>query len=410
MKLLEGVKILEFTQALSGPYAGMMFSDLGADIIKLERPPLGDTSRYNAPGKGGTTPTFSSRNRGKKSMLMDLKDPRQKDIFLKMVEDADIILENFKPGTMEKFGCGYEDLKKIKKDIILVSISGYGQTGPMHARAAYDLTVQAEAGLMSITGTKEGEFVGVGYSVSDTLAGMNACTAALAALHYRDKTGEGKHIDIAMMDSLLSTMETPLGTYYLTGRNTKPQGIGQPLSAPFSDFPLQGGKRMLLCVNSDAQWEKLCSVLHCEKLMENPHFTSSALRKQHEPELIEAMIPYTEVREQKELMEALEKEHLIYGQINTISDVVESEQFKERNMRISVHYQDSDVDMPATASAFKIVGEEPDTDYTAYPLGYHTIEISSKYVSAEEAHDIYDGVIEKSKAAAAAMILRNNIG
>lgn len=409
MRALSGVKVLEFTQALSGPFCGMMLADMGAEVIKLERPPLGDSSRYNAPGKGGTTASFSNRNRGKKSVLVDLSDEKQREFFLRMVVDADIIIENFKPGTMEKYNCGYDVLKSIKPDIILTSISGYGQTGPFKSRAAYDVSIQAESGCLSITGTRDGELTTVGYSFVDTIAGLTAGVATLAALRKRDATGEGQHVDISMLDSLIATMEVPFGRYYMTGVNPKPEGVGTPLSAPFSLFPIKGGRQVLLCCNTDIQWSKLCHVLGCPELIDDPRFNSGSQRKKHEDELIAAMIPYTQKREDQELCEAMEKEHLIYGHVNNIGDIVETEQFQARNMKCRIHYPDLDVVIPATGSAIKMSGEAHETDYTAHTLGYDTIVECAKYLGEEAAHNIYDTVLEESRKKAAGMMNRANI-
>lgn len=409
MKALSGVKILEFTQALSGPFCGMMLADMGADVIKLEKPPLGDSSRYNAPGKGGTTASFSNRNRGKKSVLMDLSDSKQREFFLKMVEDTDIIIENFKPGTMEKYHCGYETLKSIKPDIILTSISGYGQTGPQKFRAAYDVSIQAESGCLSITGTKSGEMTTVGYSFVDTIAGLTAGVATLAALRKRDVTGEGQHVDISMLDAMIATMEVPFGRYYMTGVNPKPEGIGTPLSAPFSLFPVKGGRQVLLCCNTDSQWNKLCHVLGCTELIDDPRFNSGSQRKKNEDELIAAMIPYTERYNDKELCDAMDQEHLIYGHVNQIGDVVDNDQFKARNMKCSIHYPDLDAVIPATGSAIKMSGEENETDYVAHTLGYDTLEMYAAYFGEDAAHELYDPIITDSKQKAEAMMARANI-
>lgn len=340
---------------------------------------------------------------------MDLSDPKQRKFFFKMVKDTDIIIENFKPGTMEKYNCGYEVLKSVKPDIILTSISGYGQTGPLKSRAAYDVSIQAESGCLSITGTKNGEMTTVGYSFVDTIAGLTAGVATLAALHKRDVTGEGQHIDISMLDSMIATMEVPFGRYYMTGINPKPEGIGTPLSAPFSLFPVKGGKQVLLCCNTNAQWTKLCNVLGCTELINDPRFNSGSQRKKHEEELVAAMIPYTEKCDDKELCDAMDKEHLIYGHVNNIGDVVDTEQFRARNMKCNIHYPDLDVVIPATGSAIKMSGEEAESDYVAHTLGYDTIAECIKYMGEEAAHAMYDSVMQESKEKAVAMMTRANI-
>ena len=174
-KPLAGIKVLDFTQFLSGPFCTMMMADMGAEVIKLEHPPLGDPTRYVFPGKGGLTTSFGSPNRGKKTVMMDLKNEDQKKLFFEMLKDADIVIDNFKPGTMQKMGCGYEVLKEIKPDIIMTEISGFGTTGPMRNRAAYDMIIQAYSGLISVTGEKGGTPVRTGASMGDVVGGLGAC-------------------------------------------------------------------------------------------------------------------------------------------------------------------------------------------------------------------------------------------
>ena len=189
MKLLNGIRVLDLTAYMSGPFCTMIMADMGAEVIKLESPPFGDPCRYIPPGTRGVTPIFSAPNRGKKSVLMDLSNTRQRDLFLKMVKDADVVVENYKPGTMEKLGVGYEVLKQIKPDIILTSISGFGQSGPMKSSLAFDMAVQGYSGLMSVTGPKTGEYTGVGITIADIIGGLFGYAGTLTALFSRTQTG-----------------------------------------------------------------------------------------------------------------------------------------------------------------------------------------------------------------------------
>lgn len=401
MRPLEGIRVLEFGQAFSAPFCGMMMADMGAEVIKMERPPLGDPARYNAPGQGGASAYFSSRNRGKKSMLMDLSDPQQKDVFLKIVADTDVILENFKPGTLEKYGCGYDDLRKIKPDIILTSISGFGQTGPMRSRAAYDLVIQAESGFISVTGDKNGGVTACGYIIADAVAGLTGCVGTLTALQGRDRTGEGQHVDISMLESLIATMESCYGTYMMNGKIPVPQGIGTPGSAPFQPFPVKDGSQVLICVNTDEQWERLCRVLERPELITDPRFSGGAFnRKMHEEELAAEIAPTIAQREKDELCRALEQAHIVFGQVNNIQDVVNSKQFQDREMRCTVHYSGNDANISAISSALRMSGVEHAQTYTAPWLGDDTIEICSQYMPAEKAHEIYDTLLAESSEAA----------
>lgn len=401
MRPLTGIKVLEFCQVLSGPFCGMLMADLGAEVIKLERPPLGDSSRYNAPGVDGISGSYSYRNKGKKSVLMDLADPKQRTLFYEMVKDADVVLENYKPGTLEKYNCGYEDLKRIKPDIILTSLSGFGQTGPNRNRAAYDTLIQAESGLLSVTGTKDGKILSsVGYSITDTIAGYSAFGATLAALLGRARTGQGAHVDVSMQDAAVITMDQVYEKYHIDGEVAGPLGVGNPLAAPFSDYEVKGGKRLVICVTTEPQWEKFCKVTGLEELVHDPRFASRGLRKKNEDELNTYIIPRLKEMDEETLVAGLDRERVTYGHINNIADVVNSEHFKARHLQAYVTYPDKDVRIPITANSIKMTGMEDQTEYEAYSLGYNTFEILGKYAGEAELHAIYDPVMEESRKAA----------
>lgn len=401
MKPLSGIKVLEFCQVLSGPFCGMLMADLGADVIKLERPPLSDSSRYNAPGRDGVSGSYSYRNRGKKSVLMDLSDLKQRALFYEMVKDADVILENYKPGTLEKYSCGYEDLKKIKPDIILTSLSGFGQTGPNRNRAAYDTLIQAESGLLSVTGTKDGKILSsVGYSITDTITGYSAFGATLAALLGRSQTGQGAHVDISMQDATVITMDQVYEKYHIDGEVAGPLGVGNPIAAPFSDYEVKGGKRLVICVTTEPQWAKFCKVIGMEELIDDPRFASRGLRKKNEDELNTYIIPRLKEMDEETVVAGLDRERVTYGHINNLADVVNSEHFKARNLQAYVSYPDKDVSIPITANSIKMTGMEEQTRYTAYSLGYNTFEVLGKYADEAALHAIYDSVMVESKAAA----------
>lgn len=281
---------------------------------------------------------------------MDLADLQQRSLFYEMVKDADVILENYKPGTLEKYNCGYEDLKKIKPDIILTSLSGFGQTGPNRNRAAYDTLIQAESGLLSVTGTKDGKILSsVGYSITDTIAGYSAFGATLAALLGRNSTGQGAHVDVSMQDATVITMDQVYEKYYIDGEIAGPLGVGNPLAAPFSDYEVKGGKRLVICVTTEAQWEKFCKVIGMEELVHDPRFVSRGLRKKNEDELNTYIIPRLKEMDEEEVVAGLDRERVTYGHINNLADVVNSEHFKARNLQAYVTYPDKDVSIPITA-------------------------------------------------------------
>ncbi len=216
--LLEGVRILDFTQFLSGPLCTLLLSDFGAEVIKIENPPLGDNTRYGPYIEKGVSSHYAMRNRGKKSIVLNMKEKEQKKLFWKLAKNADVVIDNYKPGTMEKFGITFDELKKINPQIIYTSISGYGQTGPYASHAAFDQTVQAESGVISITGEKGGERVKCGASIADVAGGLAACIGTVMGLYDVRRSGKGRRIDVAMMDSLVFGLENKLSMYLQTGK------------------------------------------------------------------------------------------------------------------------------------------------------------------------------------------------
>ena len=217
MKPLLNIKVLDLTQFLSGPYCTMILADMGAEVIKLERPLTGDLTRYSPPGRSGGSTYFVGCNRGKKSILMNLKDPKQKEVFMKMIPNVDVVVENYKPGTMEKFGCGYDTLKEINPRLVYTAISGFGQTGSLRKKGALDLVIQAMSGLMSVTGDRGGEPLKCGISIGDLTSGIYGALATVLALFARERTGKGAYSDISMLDSVISIMDSGISKYCLTG-------------------------------------------------------------------------------------------------------------------------------------------------------------------------------------------------
>ena len=232
-KPLSGLKVLDFTRVFSGPYCTMMLGDLGAEIIKVERKGVGDETHYFAPMKNDESGYFTYFNRNKKSLTLDLKAPEAVEIVKELAGWADIVVENFSPGVVDRLGIGYEDLKKVNPKIIYGSISGFGQTGPYKKKPAYDIVCQAMGGFMSLTGEKGGTPYKVGPSVVDALAGIHMAFALMSAVHHRDRTGEGQFVDVAMMDTAFSVLENFVVTKTITGEAPTRNGNANLGSAPF---------------------------------------------------------------------------------------------------------------------------------------------------------------------------------
>jgi len=404
MKPLEGVKVLDFTQFLSGPICTMIMADMGAEVIKLERPLTGDMTRYSPPGKDGASTYFISCNRGKKSVLMDLKDERQKVLFFEMVKDADVLVENYKPGTMEKFGCGYEVLKEMNPQLIYTAISGYGQDGPWSKKGGLDLVIQAVSGLMSITGERGGEPQRCGTSVADITAGLYGAIGIMTALYSREKTGKGEYIDVSMLDATVSVLESAIARYCLTGKVPAPIGNRHPAGAPFQPFPTKDGS-VFICCPADEQWQRLCDVLEHPEWKEDARFFTTASRYKHEGELEKLINAVTKEWNSQELCEVLENNNIVNGQINTIDKVVEHEQIKARRMMVEVEYPGSG-SFRTTGSPLKMAGMEPQTKFKAAALGADTFTVLEKYAQESILQDIYDPLFTKVKAAVAKKALK----
>jgi CoA:oxalate CoA-transferase len=256
----------------------MLLADMGADVIKIENPKGGDDSRSFGPFVKGESVYFMSVNRNKRSLTLNLKAPEGREIFRELVAKTDVVVENFRPGTMEKLGLHCEALRKHKADLIYAAISGFGQTGPMRARAAYDGVVQAMGGIMSITGEKNGRPVRVGTSIGDIIAGVFCVCGILAALHRRNLTGEGSFVDIAMLDSVVSTLENAIARFQATGTDPVPNGNTHPSIFPFETFPTASRDEIMIAAGNDALWAKLCAAVGRDDLIADPLLRTNPLR------------------------------------------------------------------------------------------------------------------------------------
>ncbi|GAA3536913.1 CoA transferase [Zobellella aerophila] len=280
---LAGIKIVDLTRVLSGPFCTALLSDLGADVIKVE-PPAGDEYRHVGPFKAGESALFTLMNRNKKGVVADLKNSGHLARVLELARDADVFVENFKPGVAERLGLGYESVRAVNPDIIYASISGFGQSGEHSQLPAYDLVVQAMSGMMAITGEADGEPTKVGESIADLVAGLYASWAILAALFDRQRGGTGVHLDIAMLDCLFSLMPTPVAQWMFGGQAPGRVGNRHPLSTPFGAFNARDG-RVIIAVLNNRQFGALCGAMAQPAIAEDPRFCSDEERTRHEPEL-----------------------------------------------------------------------------------------------------------------------------
>lgn len=345
---LQGIRVLDLTQVLFGPFSTMLLSDLGAEVIKIERPEGGDIARGNGPFVREVSTYFLSLNRGKKSITLNLASEQGKEIFLKLVEKADVLVQNFVPGTMESFGLGYEAVKARNPGIIYVAGSGFGQYGPYAQKPAFDVIIQAMGGVLSITGEPGRPPVRPGVSYGDIAAGLFLCIATLAALQERHRSGEGQFVDISMLDCQVTVQENAFVRYLNAGEIPRPLGTRHPVITPFQVFPTKDGYvAVALRGGVKNQWPLYCAAINRLDIMDDPRFETGWLRTQNyevlEPILTEAM----KTKTTQEWVAELEQLGIPCGPVNKIDQVANDPQVKARDMFIEVQHPE--------AGAFKVV-------------------------------------------------------
>lgn len=373
MKPLEGIKVLDLSRVLAGPFATMVLGDLGAEIIKIEIPDVGDDSRSFGPFIKKESAYFMSINRNKKSMTLNLKKPEGVDILKKLVRKADVIVENYRPGTMEKLGIGYNVLKEINPRIIYAACSGFGHTGPYSQRPAYDVIVQGMGGIMSITGQPGGPPTRVGASIGDITAALFTAIGVLAALNVREKTGKGQKVDVAMLDCQVAILENAISRYFVSGKSPEPIGNRHPSITPFSSFKTKDGF-VIIAIGNDNLWAKFCSVVERTELIDDTRFKTNPDRTKYWNELEPILNEIFSEKTTDEWLEVLEKAGIPCGPINDVERVVKDPQIKAREMLVELeHPVAGKMKVPGIPVKFS---ETPGQIENPAPLlGQHTEEI-----------------------------------
>ena len=373
MKALEGLRVLDLSRVLAGPFSTMVLGDLGAEIIKIEQPGVGDDSRAFGPFIGEESSYFMSLNRGKKSITLNLKDDADRAIFIDLVKESDIVVENYRPGTMAKLGFEYEDLKKVNPRIIYAAISGFGHSGPYSTRPAYDMIVQAMGGIMSITGEPGQAPVRVGSSIGDITAGIFGTVGILAAVEARHTTGEGQKVDVAMLDCQVAILENAIARYLVNGEVPVPLGSRHPSITPFQAFPTKD-YYVIMSAGNDALWAKLCNVMGTPELINDPKFATNRDRNDNVVELSEIISKISVTKTTAEWMDVLEKGGLPVGPINTVDKVVHDPQIEARNMIVEVEHPVAGK-MKFAGNPIKLSATPGEVTVPAPTLGQHTDEI-----------------------------------
>lgn len=335
---LEGLKILDLTRVLAGPYCTMVLADLGADVIKIESPKTGDDSRAFGPYINGESAYFMSINRNKRSMTLDLKNPEAKVIFLELIKTVDVVIENFKPGTMEKLGFGYDVLKELNPKLIYAASSGFGHTGPYSARPAYDGVVQAMGGIMSITGELDGKPTRVGPSIGDITAGLFTAIGILAAVNHLKETGEGQKVDVSMLDCQVAILENALSRYFATGISPKPAGNKHSSIVPFEPFETSDGE-IMIAVGNDNLWKKFCTEIGHVEMITDEKFSTNPNRTLNYDALRPILAGIMKSKSTEDWYVSLTEAGIPCGPINNIEMITKDEQIKFRDMIIEVDHR-----------------------------------------------------------------------
>lgn len=345
---LSHLRVLDLSRVLAGPWAGQILGDLGAEVIKIERPKSGDDTRswgppylQGADGNADLSAYFLTANRNKQSLAVDIAHPEGQELIRKLVAESDVILENFKVGGLKRYGLDYESLKRINPKLIYCSITGFGQDGPYANRPGYDFLIQAMGGLMSITGQPDGEPgagpMKVGVALTDIMTGLYATIGVLAALSHRDRTGEGQYVEAALLDVQVACLANQAMNYLTTGQAPGRMGNAHPNIVPYQDFPTADGN-MVLTVGNDEQFARLCDVLGHAEWASDERFATNRARVANRKELIPRLRQATVMRSTQEWVQVLERSGVPCGPVNTLDQVFEDPQVLARGMKQSVQH------------------------------------------------------------------------
>ena len=332
---LNGITVVDLTRVLAGPYCTMVLADLGARVIKVERPDTGDDARHIGPFVADKSAYFMSLNRGKESIALDLKAAADRDVFDRLLARADVLVENFSPGTMEALGYGWEAVHARHPTLIYAATSGFGQTGPYAHRPAYDVVVQGMGGIMSLTGHPDSKPTRVGSSVGDIIAGLFTAVGVNAALHHRTESGEGMFLDVAMLDCQVAVLENAIARYMATGDVPGPIGARHPSITPFDAFRTRDGY-IIIAAGNNALFRKLCEAVGCPELISDPRFTTNALRTDYADALKAALEIALQMQDTAAWLQVFETAGVPCGPINDVAQIMADPQVAARNMLVSV--------------------------------------------------------------------------
>jgi crotonobetainyl-CoA:carnitine CoA-transferase CaiB-like acyl-CoA transferase len=392
---LSHVRVLDMSRILAGPWAGQTLADLGAEVIKIERPVRGDDTRtwgppflHDADGKPtNDSAYFLSANRGKKSVTLDISNPEGQEIIRKLAAKADVLIENYKVGGLSAYGLGYEDLKKINPGLVYCSITGFGQTGPLSQRAGYDFLIQAMGGFMSITGEKDDKPGGgpqkIGVALSDILTGLYTCIAALSGLARREKTGEGCHVDMALLDVTVAATANQALNYLVSGKAPQRMGNAHPNIVPYEAFAA-ADQYIIVAVGNDGQFARFVETAGRGDLATDERFATNEARVANRDVLIPIIQDFLKQRPAAEWIAAFEKVGVPCGPINDLGQVFAEDQIRHRGMQMELPHPVTGT-VPQVANPIRYTGEALEYNRAPPTLGQHTDEVLGDLLGLDSA-------------------------
>lgn len=373
MQPLHRIRVLDLSRVLAGPYCTMVLGDLGADVIKVESPDGDETRAWGPPFTNGESAYYLCVNRNKRSIVVDFKTDEGRKILQELVKQSDVLVENFRPGTLARFSLDYESASRANPNLIYCSITGFGQTGPLRDRPGYDFMIQGMGGLMSITGVPDGEPMKVGVAVTDLFAGQNAVIAILAALQARTQTGKGQHLDISLFDSQVAMLANIASNYLVSGNLPKRYGNAHANIVPYQSFQASDAW-FVLAVGNDRQFEKLCEVISKREVASDVRFRLNAERVKHREELIPILKPVFLTKTSGEWLSMLENAGIPCGPINSLDEVFSMPQVEARQMLIHMEHPEIE-DLRLVGSPLKFSDTPVDFRLPPPRLGEHTEEV-----------------------------------
>jgi crotonobetainyl-CoA:carnitine CoA-transferase CaiB-like acyl-CoA transferase len=382
--LLDGVRVIDLTRVLAGPYCTMILGDLGADVIKVEAPGRGDDTRLWGPPftEGGESAYFVSTNRNKRSLTLNLKSDKGLEILKELIRQGDVLVENFRTGTLAKWGLDYDTLQQLRPGLVYCTITGYGYTGPYQDRAGYDFMVQAMGGFMSVTGPADGDPYRAGVAIADLATGIFAGNAILAALFARERTGAGQRIDMALLDSQVALMSYVASNYLVSGELPRRYGNGHPNIVPYQEFRARD-QYFAFAAGNDGQWRKFCQAIGRSEWIEDARFATNAARVENRELVVRMLNDLFSTRDAAEWMALCNDIGIPSAPINDIAQVLANPQVQARQLRIDVEYPAAGT-LPLISSPLNIPTNPTRVRYPPPLLGQHTGEILHTLLGYDE--------------------------